>query len=202
MISAIGSASSYLSSLFGTNGTNSSNASSSLAQTEEQLFASIDTNGDGSISQSEFSGFLNKTAAAAGDNASQTQAANSLFAQMSGGSGSISLQQFEANAGGLVNPLQSEIAAGSASGTGSSSATEILSQLQSAQTLAAGSAASIASSSSSNTASSNTSNTGGTGHHHHHGHGGGSPLISQFLQQYQATGATSTPVVSTLSASA
>lgn len=204
MISAIGSASSFLSSLFGTNGTNSSNASSSLAQTEEQLFASIDTNGDGSISQSEFSGFLNKTAAAAGDNASQTQAANSLFAQMSGGSGSISLQQFEANAGGLVNQLQSEIAVGSASGTGSSSTTsDLLSQLtQSAQTLAAGSAASIASSSSSTTASSNTSNTGSTGHHHHHGHGGGSPLISQFLQQYQATGATSTPVVSTLSASA
>jgi hypothetical protein len=208
MISGIGNSSSYLSSLFGTNGTGSSNASSSLSQTEEELFASIDTDGSGGISQSEFSSFLNKTAAAAGDNTSQTQAANSLFSQMSGGSSSISLQQFQANAGDLVTQLQSEIAAGSASSTSGSSSTSsttsaLLSQLtQSAQTLAAGSAAGIANASNSSSTSNTNNTSNSTGHHHHHGHGGGSSLISQFLQQYQSTGATSATATSTISASA
>jgi hypothetical protein len=61
MINGIGSSSSYFSSLFATNGANGTNSTSAssgatqLAQTEEKLFASIDTNGDGSISQGEFS---------------------------------------------------------------------------------------------------------------------------------------------------
>ena len=47
MISGIGSSTSYYSSLFATNGTSGSSAtgsSSSLSQTEEKLFAAIDTN--------------------------------------------------------------------------------------------------------------------------------------------------------------
>ncbi len=66
MISGIGSSASYLSSLFAMNGTNGSSgssgtgSSSSLSQTEEKLFSSIDSNGDGSISQSEFSSFFSR----------------------------------------------------------------------------------------------------------------------------------------------
>ena len=72
MISGIGSSTSYLSSLFGTNGTNgssgtsSTSSSSSLSQTEEELFASIDSNGDGSISQSEFSKFYSQATGTSG----------------------------------------------------------------------------------------------------------------------------------------
>ena len=56
MINSIGSSSSYYNSLFATNGTNGSGSttgSSSLSQTEAQLFASIDSNGDGSLAQFE-----------------------------------------------------------------------------------------------------------------------------------------------------
>lgn len=207
MISGIGNSASYWSSLFATNNTSSSSATSgstSLTQTEQQLFAGIDTDGDGGISQSEFTRFLNQTAQAAGNTSDQTQAANALFAKMSGGSGSISLQQFEADAGDLVTQLQSEIAAGSASaGSASSSATSsLLSQLaQSAQSLASGSAASIATPSSSQ-ASSNNANTSNGQSHHHHGREVGSSLISQFMQQYQAAGATSSAAAPMLSASA
>jgi hypothetical protein len=204
MINGIGSSASYFSSLFGTSSTNStsaSNSASQLAQTEEKLFASIDSDGNGSISQSEFSSFLNQSAAAAGTSAPSQSAANTLFGQMSGGSDSISLQQFQSNAGDLVSQLQSEIAAGK-SGGASSDATALLTQLaQSAASLAAGSAAGIASSSSSSAAS-NTQNTANSGQHHHHGHGGGGSLISQFMQQYQAAGATPATATSTVSASA
>jgi hypothetical protein len=207
MINAIGASSSFFSSLFATSGTSgtsstgASNSASPLAQTEEKLFAAIDTNGDGGISQSEFSSFLNKSAGAAGAGAPTDAASNALFGQMSGGSNSISLQQFQANAGDLVSQLQSEIAAGQSSSA--SPADSLLSQLaQSAASLAAGSAASIASSASS-TATSNTHNTGnGGGHHHHHGGQGGGSLISQFMQQYQAAGATPATATATLSASA
>ena len=123
MISGIGSSASYLSSLFAANGTNGSSgssgtsSSSSLSQTEEKLFAAIDSNGDGSISQSEFSSFLSQ---ATGGSA-QSASTNALFSQMSNGSGSISLQQFESNAGDLVGALQSGTgAASSGSSFGSS----------------------------------------------------------------------------------
>jgi hypothetical protein len=199
MISGIGASASYFNSLFATHGPSGSggtNSATPLAQTEEKLFAAIDSNGDGSISQSEFSSFLDQSAAAAGAGAPPQAAA--LFNQMSGGSGSISLQQFEANAGDLVGQLQSEISAGK-SGGGSSAISTLLSQLsQSMASLAAGSAASIASSSQSNAAS-NTNNTGDSAHHHHHGGHGGS-LISQFMQQYQAAGAAPTTVAATVSA--
>jgi EF hand len=204
MISGIGSSASYYSSLFAANGTSgpgTTNSASQLAQTEEKLFAAIDSNGDGSISQSEFSNFLNQTAAATGASTPTQAASNTLFSQMSGGGGSISLQQFEANAGDLVSQLQSEIAAGQSSSSSATSA--LLSQLsQSAASLAAGSAASITAASQSNAAS-NTNNTSNSGHHHHHGHGGGGggSLISQFMQQYQAAGATSTTATTTVSAS-
>jgi hypothetical protein len=208
MISDIGNNTSYYSSLFATNSTNGSSAgsgSASLAQVEQQLFASIDTNGNGSISQGEFTSFLNKTAASAGNASDQTQAANALFAKMSGGTGAISLQQFQADAGDLLSQLQSEIAAGSASTptTGSSSATSsLLSQLaQSAQALVSGSAASIASPSNSSATSSSNHSTNTSGHHRHHGGEVGNSLISQFMQQYQAAGGTSA-ATSTLSASA
>jgi hypothetical protein len=200
MISGIGSSTNYFSSLFATNGTSGSSSTSSLAQTEEKLFAGIDTNGDGSISQSEFSSFLGQAAAATGGTAPSTAQANALFSQMSNGGSSISLQQFESNAGDLVTALQNEIAAGSSS-SGTSSTSSLLSQLvQSAQSLVAGSAAGITSSNSSN-ATSNTNSSNSTSHHHH-GHGGGGSLISQFMQQYQAAGATTTTAASTLSATA
>ena len=201
MISGIGSSTNYFNSLFATNGTSGSSGTSSLAQTEEKLFAGIDTNGDGSISQGEFSSFLGQAAAATGGTAPSTAQANALFSQMSNGGSSISLQQFESNAGDLVTALQNEIAAGSSS-SGTSSTSSLLSQLvQSAQSLVAGSAAGITSSNSSN-ATSNTNSSNSTGHHHHHGHGGGGSLISQFMQQYQAAGATTTTAASTLSATA
>ena len=201
MISGIGSSTNYFNSLFATNGTGSSSGTSSLAQTEEKLFARIDTNGDGSLSQSEFTSFLDHAAAAGGGSAPSTAQANALFSQMSNGSNSISLQQFESNAGDLVTALQSEIAAGSSS-SATSSMSSLLSQLtQSAQSLVAGSAAGITSHNSSN-ATSNTNSSNGTGHHHRHGHDGGGSLISQFMQQYQAAGATTATVSSTLSTTA
>ena len=193
MISSIGGSTAY-GALYGSSATSSANSPASLAQTEEQLFASIDTSGDGSISQSELSSFLNQTAAAGGGSTNQSAAASALFTQMSGGSNGISLQQFEANAGDLVTALKTQLAT---SGAPSTAASGLLAKLsQGAQALASSSAAGIASSSGS-AASSNTRSTGG----HHHHHGGGS-LVSQFLQQYQATGATATPAVSTVSASA
>jgi len=200
MISGIGSSTNYFNSLFATNGTNGSSGTSSLAQTEEKLFAGIDTNGDGSLSQSEFTSFLDQAAAATGGTAPSTAQANALFSQMSNGGSSISLQQFESNAGDLVTALQNEIAAGSSSGTSSTSS--LLSQLtQSVQSLVAGSAAGITSPTSSNSTS-NTNSSNSTGHHHHHGHGGGGSLISQFMQQYQAAGATTATAAATLSTTA
>jgi hypothetical protein len=198
MISGIGSSTNYYSSLFAAQGTsNGSSGTSGLAQTEEKLFARIDTNGDGSLSQSEFTSFLDQAGAATGSAAPSTAQANALFAQMSNGGNSISLQQFESNAGDLVTALQKEIAAGSSSASSASSTSELLSQLtQSAQSLVAGSAAGITSRNSSN-ATSNTNSSNSTGHHHHHGHGGAGSLISQFMQQYQAAGATTTTTAAT-----
>ena len=203
MISGIGSSTNYFNSLFATNGTSGSSGTSSLAQTEEKLFARIDTNGDGSLSQSEFTSFLDQASAATGSAAPSTAQANALFSQMSNGGSSISLQQFESNAGDLVTALQNEIAAGSSSSSSASSTSELLSQLtQSVQSLVAGSAAGITSSNSSN-ATSNTNSSNSTGHHHHHGHGGATgSLISQFMQQYQAAGATTTATAATLSTTA
>jgi hypothetical protein len=194
MIDSIGSSSSYYS-------PGTSNSTSRLAQTEEKLFAAIDTDGDGSITQSEFSNFLNQSASASGAGAPTQTAQTTLFGQLSGGGNAINLQQFQANAGDLFSQLQSEIAAGK-SGSTSTAASTLLSQLsQSAASLAAGSAAGVTGSSS----SSATSNTHNTGNHSHHGHGGhsrGSSLISQFVQQYQAAGATPTTAAPTVSTSA
>lgn len=112
MISGIGGSTNYFNSLFATNGTGGSGATSSLAQTEEKLFARIDSNGDGSLSQSEFTSHNNSNA------------------------------------------------------------------------------------------TSNTDSSSSTGHRRHHGHDGGGSLISQFMQQYQAAGATTATVSSTLSTTA
>jgi hypothetical protein len=201
MISGIGSSTNYFNSLFATHGTSGGSGTSSLAQTEEKLFAGIDTNGDGSISQGEFTSFLNQATAATGGTAPSTAQANALFSQMSNGSGSIGLQQFESNAGDLVTALQNQVAAGSSSSS-TSSTSSLLSQLtRSLQSLVAGSAAGIASPASSNSTS-NTNSSNSTGHHHRHGHGGGGSLISQFMQQYQAAGATTATAASTLSTTA
>jgi len=201
MISGIGSSMSYFNSpLFATNGANStsgSNSSSRFAQTEERLFAAIDTNGDGSLNQSEFTNFLDKTSAAAGGNPSQ--AASALFSQMSNDGSSISLQQFESNVGNLVSALSGQPPAGSSSGSSSVVSTLLSNLTQSAQSLIAGSAAGIANSTNS-TATSNTHDANGAGHNHHHRHSDGS-LISQFMRQYQAAGATAA-TSSVLSASA
>ena len=202
MISGIGSSANYFNSLFAAQGTSGSSGTSSLAQTEEKLFARIDTNGDGSLSQGEFTSFLDQASAATGSAAPSTAQANALFSQMSNGGNSISLQQFESNAGDLVTALQNEIAAGSSSSSSASSTSDLLSQLtQSVQSLVAGSAAGITSSNSSN-ATSNTNSSNSTSQHHHHGHGGAGSLISQFMQQYQAAGATTTTTAATLSTSA
>ena len=192
MINSIGSSSSYYNSLFATNGTSgtgSTNSSSSLSQTEEQLFASIDTNGDGSLSQTEFDNFLQQATGS-----TNTTQANALFSQLSGGGSSVSLQQFESNAGTLASALEGS------STSGSSPASSLLSQLQqSAQSLVSASAASITGSQNSSSTS-NTNGSNSAGHHGHHGHGGNS-LISQFVQQYQAAGGT-TAAASTLTATA
>jgi len=195
MINGIGSGAGYYTPLFSTNSTGgvAGNGASGLAQTQQKLFGAIDGDGDGSISRSELTGFLNKTAAAAGGSGDQTQAANSLFARMSAGSGSISLRQFESNAGALVSQLKSELAsADSSTGTSAANSALLANLKQVAQTLAAGSAASIAGAQH-GTAAQGVGDTGGHNHHGRagHGHAGGGSLISQFMQQYQSAGATS-----------
>ena len=113
--------SSYLSSLFGTNGTNgtsstsSASSSSSLsAQTEEELFASIDSERRRQYQPERIQQLLQP-----GDRhrrQHRERRPNALFSQMSGGAAARSvLQQFESNAGDLASGLQSGSTASSSS---------------------------------------------------------------------------------------
>ena len=150
-------------------GASSAASASSLAQTQEKLFAAIDTNGDGSVSQAELQSFFDKVSSATGNSQSDV---SSLFSSLdSSGDGSISLQEFQSNAADLVTQLRSQLA--SASSNANSSAT----------------------SSGNATSASNSSQSSHAHHHHHHGGAGegeGS-LVAQLLQQY---GATSSAAVS------
>src|SRR5262249_42240356 len=69
MISGIGGSPGYLAypACGGASGASSTDSASSLAQTEEKLFAAIDANGDGSISQTEMQSFFNQVSAATGN---------------------------------------------------------------------------------------------------------------------------------------
>jgi EF-hand domain pair len=157
----------------------------SLAQTEEKLFADIDTNGDGSVSKSELTSFLDKSSGAMGATQPSDSTVSSLFASMdSSGDSSISLSEFQGNASSLADQLRSQLA--QAASNSSSAVT------------------SASSSSSDGTTGASTSSTTGS-HHHHHGAppaGGGDQgegsLIAQLLQQYQdtASGTSSTATVS------
>src|ERR1700761_2984384 len=87
MISGIGSST--------VNWNATSTSSSQISQTEQQLFGTIDTNGSGSISNTELSSFLSKYAGS-GSNQSSGSSANSLISAMdTNGDGTISLQEFE-----------------------------------------------------------------------------------------------------------
>ena len=89
---------------------NSASSTGNLAQLETQLFASIDTNGNGSISQSELANFMN-TLTSAKQSASTSASASSLFHALdtSGASG-ISLQSLQSNIGTFLSALRSQLA--------------------------------------------------------------------------------------------
>ncbi|HEY2037934.1 MAG TPA: EF-hand domain-containing protein [Steroidobacteraceae bacterium] len=155
---------------------------SSLAQTEEQLFADIDTNGDGSISQSELTSFMSQLRAAGSAGAATSTSAPSstsatgvsaLYGALdkSGGNG-ISLQDFESNIGSFAAALRS--------------------QLATAQSVTAGSAATTAATTAGSTSSAAAADsTGATRPHGHHGHhGGAQALAASLLQQLQSSGTT------------
>ena len=147
-------------------------STSRLAQTEEQLFANIDTNGDGSISQSELTRFMSQLSAAG--SASLPVNSSSLYSALdtSGGSG-ISLQDFQSNIGTFVDALRSQLAAAQAGTAGSATA---------AATRAGASSAS-------GTSAAATDATAMTRHHGHHGHrGGAAALMASLLQQVPADG--------------
>ena len=173
MISSIGSSLAY----YGQ--TQSQSSTASLSQTEEKLFADIDTNGDGSVSKSELTSFLDKSSSAMGTTQPSDSTVSSLFASLdSSGDGSISLSEFQSNASSLADQLRSQLAQAASNITNSAD-----------QQSGTGTS---------------TSSTNGS-HHHHHGAppAGGSDqsedsLIAQLLQQYQdtASGTSSTATVS------
>lgn len=176
MISAIGSGVGYPGPLTAgssnANGAGSTGATS-LAQTEEKLFAALDTNGDGSISQTELQSFFSQVSARTG--AAQPADTSSLFSSLdSSGDGSISLQEFQSGAGDLVDQLRSQLATGAAAAT-----------------------AANANSSATSAANATDGTNAAQSHHSHHHHGGGGGgagqggLIASLLQQYQASGAVS-----------
>src|SRR6266702_2837909 len=115
----------------------SQSSTTSLSQTEEKLFADIDTNGDGSVSKSELTSFLDKSSGAMGATQPSDSTVSSLFASMdSSGDGSISLSEFQSNASSLADQLRSQLAQ-AASSSGSSSAATSASLSSSAGTTGA-----------------------------------------------------------------
>ena len=93
-------------------GQSASSASSTgnLAQLETQLFARIDTNGNGSISQSELTNFLNTLTSAKQSASPGANASSLLNALDTSGAGGISLQSFQSNIGTFLSALRSQLA--------------------------------------------------------------------------------------------
>jgi len=110
MIGTISGGSSAWPSAAGGQSASSASSPDNLAQLETQLFARIDTNGNGSISQSELANFIN-TLTSAKHSASTGASASSLFNALdtSGASG-ISLQSLQSNIGTFLSALRSQLA--------------------------------------------------------------------------------------------
>jgi hypothetical protein len=105
MISSIGNSLPYYGQTQAQSGT------ASLSQTEEKLFAQIDSDGNGSISKSELTNFLDKVSGSLGGTQPSGAAASSLFTSMdSSADGSISLSEFQGNASSLADQLRSQLA--------------------------------------------------------------------------------------------
>ncbi len=149
-----------------------SGAASGATQNPGNLFATIDSNGDGKISPAELASFLNKMTASG---STQPGAA--------GPSGAASTS----SANALIDQLRTQLATSAA---------------MSASTTGAAASAAVSSSPAAKSTASAATNQGATSatHHHHH-HGAGShgatragsaenPIASQLVQQYQQTGAS------------
>ena len=176
MSSAISSATAAWPSLFGSTcgaASSSSSGANGLAQAEQQLFAAIDTNGNGSISQSELTHFMSALSGSASPTPSS--AASTLFGALAtNGSGSsassssgggISLQDFQSNISTFLTALRSQLAAATATGGAN----------------AAASAGATASASSA--AASGSPGSAHGMHHGHQGHGGADALLASLMQQ-------------------
>ena len=171
MSSAISSATAAWPSLFGSTcgaASSSSSGASGLAQAEQQLFAAIDTNGNGSISQSELTHFMSALSGSASPTPSS--AASTLFGALatngsssasSSPGGGISLQDFQSNISTFLTALRSQLAAATATGGANAGATA----------------------SASSAAASGTPGSAHGMHHGHQGHGGADALLASLMQQ-------------------
>ena len=172
MSSAISSATAAWPSLFGSTcgaASSSSSGASGLAQAEQQLFAAIDTNGNGSISQNELTHFMSALSGSASPTPSS--AASTLFGALatngsgssasSSSSGGISLQDFQSNISTFLTALRSQLAAATATGGANAGATA----------------------SASSAAASGTPGSAHGMHHGHQGHGGADALLASLMQQ-------------------
>jgi len=163
---------SVASSLIGPSGAARTNNTTGLSQARQGLFARIDTNGDGSISQGELTSFLNQLAAARGSSAPSAATVSSLFSALdTNHNGSISQQEFQGGGASLFDQLRGQIVSNAAT------------------------MASVTASAASNATSVLGTHAGaGAAHGHHHGgHGGTSgqqSVAAQMLQQYQGNGTT------------
>ncbi len=188
MISGVGSSTALWSSLYaGSSGSSTAAGSSAdLSQIEQNLFAKIDTNGDGTIDKTELSNFFNSMSAQGSTAAGATAAAvpatsasvdtGALFSSLdTSGDGSISEQEFSANVGSLVDQLRSQLTANVAN--------------------SAASATAAATTQSSATQQTDTSNNTQSHHHHGHGHRGDANstngLVGALLRQYSMASAGS-----------
>ena len=171
MSSAISSATAAWPSLFGSTcgaASSSSSGASGLAQAEQQLFAAIDTNGNGSISQNELTHFMSALSGSASPTPSS--AASTLFGALatngsssasSSPGGGISLQDFQSNISTFLTALRSQLAAATATGGANAGATA----------------------SASSAAASGTPGSAHGMHHGHQGHGGADALLASLMQQ-------------------
>ena len=171
MSSAISSATAAWPSLFGSTcgaASSSSSGASGLAQAEQQLFAAIDTNGNGSISQNELTHFMSALSGSASPTPSS--AASTLFGALatngsssasSSPGGGISLQDFQSNISTFLTALRSQLAAAAAAGEANAGATA----------------------SASSAAASGSPGSAHGMHHGHQGHGGADALLASLMQQ-------------------
>ena len=171
MSSAISSATAAWPSLFGSTcgaASSSSSGANGLAQAEQQLFAAIDTNGNGSISQSELTHFMSALSGSASPTPSS--AASTLFGALatngsssasSSPGGGISLQDFQSNISTFLTALRSQLAAAAAAGEANAGATA----------------------SASSAAASGSPGSAHGMHHGHQGHGGADALLASLMQQ-------------------